>query len=63
MAKHLITGAAGFVGSHLARALLGNGDSVWGIDNLNCGFKDNIDDLLDNHNFKFILSSLNYNIL
>ncbi len=54
MAKHLITGAAGFVGSHLARALLGNGDSVWGIDNLNCGFKDNIDDLLDNHNFKFI---------
>ena len=31
----LITGSAGFIGSHLAQRLLARGDSVFGIDNLN----------------------------
>jgi UDP-glucuronate 4-epimerase len=31
----LITGAAGFIGSHVAEALLARGDQVVGIDNLN----------------------------
>ena len=31
----LVTGAAGFIGYHVSRALLGRGDSVIGIDNLN----------------------------
>ncbi len=35
MAIYLLTGAAGFIGSHTARLLLGRGDEVIGIDNLN----------------------------
>ena len=35
MARILITGAAGFIGSHLAGRLLGRGDEVVGLDNLN----------------------------
>src|SRR5205085_10618797 len=31
----LVTGAAGFIGSHVARALLDRGESVVGIDNIN----------------------------
>jgi len=34
MAKHLITGGAGFIGSHLADLLINNGESVTIIDNL-----------------------------
>ena len=33
--KVLVTGAAGFIGFHLTQRLLGRGDSVVGIDNLN----------------------------
>ena len=35
MAKFLVTGAAGFIGFHTARALLGRGDEIVGVDNLN----------------------------
>ena len=53
MAKHLITGVAGFVGSHLARRLIKEGGEVFGIDSLVCGFNENIKDLIDMHNFHF----------
>ena len=33
--KVLVTGAAGFIGSHVSRALLDRGDEVVGFDNLN----------------------------
>ncbi len=33
--NYLVTGAAGFIGSHLSRRLLERGDSVIGVDNLN----------------------------
>jgi UDP-glucuronate 4-epimerase len=33
--KILVTGAAGFIGMHAAKALLARGDEVWGVDNLN----------------------------
>ena len=35
MNKILVTGAAGFIGSHLSRRLLERGDQVVGLDNLN----------------------------
>jgi UDP-glucose 4-epimerase len=40
--KILITGIAGFIGSHLADALLETGHEVWGIDNLTTGSFDNV---------------------
>jgi UDP-glucose 4-epimerase len=38
----LITGGAGFIGSHLAEAYLHNGDEVYIIDDLSTGSLDNI---------------------
>ena len=38
----LITGGAGFIGSHLAEAYLANGDEVYIIDDLSTGSIDNI---------------------
>jgi len=45
MAKYLITGAAGFIGSSLARALVAQGHKVRGLDNLSGGSLENIEDL------------------
>ncbi|MBI2682397.1 MAG: SDR family oxidoreductase [Acidobacteriales bacterium] len=45
MARYLITGAAGFIGSNLARALLQRGDAVRGLDNLSTGRRENLTDL------------------
>lgn len=55
MKKHLITGGAGFIGSHLARRLLSLGGEVTVMDNLFTGNKSNIYDLLENPRFTFIL--------
>jgi dTDP-glucose 4,6-dehydratase len=49
----VITGAAGFIGSHLAEALLAQGHSVVGIDNLLTGSTDNISHLV-NQDFLFL---------
>ena len=53
--KALITGGAGFIGSHLARRLLKEGYEVTVLDNLFTGTKANIYDLLDSPRFTFIL--------
>lgn len=50
----LVTGGAGFLGSHLCDRLLANGDKVICVDNLFTGSKDNIAHLRDNPNFEFI---------
>ena len=42
MANYLITGGAGFIGSHLAAALTGRGDSVVVLDDLSTGSEDNL---------------------
>jgi len=42
MARYLITGIAGFIGSSLAHALLAQGDEVRGLDNLSTGHRENI---------------------
>ena len=53
MARIVVTGAAGFIGSHLCEALLDRGDSVVGIDNLRTGAMANIAHLRD-RDFEFI---------
>jgi UDP-glucose 4-epimerase len=52
MAKYLITGIAGFVGSALARALLQRGDEVRGIDNLATGRMENLAELRGQIDFR-----------
>jgi len=49
--KVLITGGAGFIGSHLAEACLANGDDVYIIDDLSTGTLDNIRHLQENSRF------------
>ncbi|MGB4600612.1 MAG: UDP-glucuronic acid decarboxylase family protein [Trichlorobacter sp.] len=50
----LVTGGAGFLGSHLCERLLNQGHDVICLDNLFTGSKDNIISLLDNHRFELI---------
>jgi len=54
MKKVLITGAAGFLGSHLCDYFIEKGFVVIGMDNLITGRMENIDHLLKNGNFSFI---------
>ena len=50
----LVTGGAGFIGSHLCEKLLDQGDRVFCLDNLFTGSKSNIEHLAGHDNFKFI---------
>ena len=50
----LITGAAGFLGSHLCDRFLAEGHSVVGLDNFVTGHPDNIAHLNSNERFEFI---------
>ena len=54
MAKVLITGGAGFLGSHLCDRFIAEGDNVICIDNFITGSPDNIAHLMGNPKFKFI---------
>jgi dTDP-glucose 4,6-dehydratase len=54
----VVTGAAGFLGSHLADLLLARGHRVIAIDNFITGSVDNISHLGGNPNFKFILQDV-----
>lgn len=54
MPNSVVTGAAGFLGSHLCDKLLGAGHTVLGIDNLSTGNTVNIDHLAGNARFHFI---------
>jgi UDP-glucose 4-epimerase len=52
--KFLITGGAGFIGSHLAGRLLENGDEVVVLDDLSTGSKKNIERFLPDKSFEFV---------
>jgi UDP-glucuronate decarboxylase len=54
MKKILITGGAGFVGSHLAKRLLNEGNEILCLDNYFTGNKNNIIQLLDNPHFEMV---------
>lgn len=56
--KILVTGGAGFIGSHLDDALLAKGHQLTIVDNLVLGRKDNIEHLIGNPNFRFIEADL-----
>lgn len=59
MKKILVTGGAGFIGSHICRKLLELGHYVYCIDNLSTGNIDNIRDLLSKKSFYFIHDDIN----
>ncbi|MEO2147599.1 MAG: UDP-glucuronic acid decarboxylase family protein [Flavobacteriaceae bacterium] len=50
----LITGGAGFIGSHLCNRLLNAGNKIICLDNLFTGSKDNISNLIDKSDFEFV---------
>lgn len=50
----LVTGGAGFLGSHLCERLLASGHEVICLDNLFTGRRENITHLLDSHRFEFL---------
>ncbi|MEO1057434.1 MAG: UDP-glucuronic acid decarboxylase family protein [Actinomycetota bacterium] len=54
MARVVVTGGAGFLGSHLCRALLDRGDDVVAIDNLVTGSVANIEELFGRPGFTFV---------
>jgi nucleoside-diphosphate-sugar epimerase len=59
----LITGGAGFIGSHLAEALLSRGDEVTIIDDLSTGSFDNIAPLTDHPGFSFAIESISNEVV
>jgi UDP-glucose 4-epimerase len=56
--RHLITGGAGFIGSHLAEHLLRRGDRVVALDDLSTGSHQNIDHLPATGRFTFVQGSV-----
>jgi len=50
----MITGAAGFIGSHLAEELIARGEHIVGLDNLSTGSKTNLSRILDHPHFAFV---------
>ncbi len=56
--RFLLTGGAGFVGSHLADALIAEGHSVTVLDNLSTGSIDNIAHLKGHKNFEYVIDAV-----
>ncbi|MCC6932331.1 MAG: SDR family oxidoreductase [Deltaproteobacteria bacterium] len=63
MTRTLVTGGAGFIGSHLCRRLLAEGHDVICLDNFFTGTRDNILELLDNKRFELVRHDITESIL
>lgn len=59
MKKILITGGAWFIGSHLCRRLLNQGNEIFCLDNLFTWGRQNIVDMLSNPRFTFVMHDIN----
>ena len=59
-ARALVTGVAGFLGSHLAEALLAEGYAIVGVDNLLTGRLSNLEHLQREPNFEFLQLDINH---
>lgn len=55
---YLVTGGAGFIGSHLCEFLLSKGNSVLVLDDLSTGSLSNLDECSDNPSFRFVVGSV-----
>jgi len=55
---YLITGGAGFIGSHLAEVLLERGDRVVALDDLSTGRRSNLRRVANNSNFELVVGSV-----
>jgi UDP-glucose 4-epimerase len=56
--RYLITGGAGFIGSHLAEALLARGDEVFILDDLSTGSVENVRHLKAHERFHYVFDSI-----
>ena len=57
--KTLVTGEAGFIGSHICDYLIDNGDEVVCVDDMSTGSIENVNHLMKNPNFKFVNMDIN----
>lgn len=58
MKKVLITGGAGFIGSHLTKQLITEGHQITSLDNLSTGSLKNVEEFIDNKRFNLITSDI-----
>ena len=56
--KILVTGGAGFIGSHLSEKLIANGDEIWVIDNLSTGKLENLEKILKHPRFHLTVDTI-----
>lgn len=58
MDTYLITGGAGFIGSHLAESLLQEGHRVISLDDMSTGSNENLETFIDHPNFELVIDSI-----
>jgi UDP-glucose 4-epimerase len=56
--KALVTGGAGFIGSHLCELLLEAGQEVWALDDLSTGSLENVEQLQTRGDFHLVVDSV-----